>query len=244
MCNLYGTTDAQHLRTMLFAKTLYSADWDMTVAPLKTGVFVRQHGEALAGQWGMIPPGATDRVPRSKTTGRPLSTNNARRETVATAWTFRFPWARGQRCLIPAWWYQEPYWGISHGDLMTATPKSIPWHFRRADGEPWALAGLWSEWTDPATGEVVPNYTMLTQNCDGHRVLGLMHRPDKNQPADKQDKRSVVPIERADWDTWLHGTLEQAQDLIMVPPVELLDHGPADRSLTARPFPSTGGSIS
>ena len=121
MCNLYGTTDAQHLRTLVFAKTLPASGWDMTVAPLKTGVFIRQHGEALTGQWGMIPPGATDRVPRSKTTGRPLSTNNARRETVATAWTFRFPWTRGQRCLIPAWWYQEPYWGISHTDLMTST---------------------------------------------------------------------------------------------------------------------------
>lgn len=234
MCNLYGTTDAQHLRTLVFAKTLLATGWDMTVSQLKTGVFIRQHGEALAGQWGMIPPGATDRVPRSKTTGRPLSTNNARRETVATAWTFRFPWARGQRCLIPAWWYQEPYWGISHTDLMTSTPKSIPWHFRRADGEPWALAGLWSEWTDPSTGEVLPNYTMLTQNCDGHLVLGLMHRPDKNQTADLQDKRSVVPIEQADWDVWLHGSREQAEGLIRVPPVELLDHGPADRGNSAR----------
>ena len=58
----------------------------------------------------------------------------------------------------------------------------------------WALAGLWSEWTDPATGEVMPKYTMLTQNCDGPPVLGLMHRPDKNQAADQQDKRSVVPM--------------------------------------------------
>lgn len=127
----------------------------------------------------------------------------------------------GSRAALPdpAWWYQEPYWGISHTDLMTSTPKSIPWHFRRADGEPWALAGLWSEWTDPSTGEVLPNYTMLTQNCDGHPVLGLMHRPDKNQTADRQDKRSVVPIERADWDAWLHGSREQAEGLIRVPPV-------------------------
>lgn len=70
---------------------------------------------------------------------------------------------------------------------------------------------------------------MLTQNCDGHPVLGLMHRPDKNQPIDKQDKRSVVPIERADWDTWLHGTQEQAASMIKVPDAELLEHGPADR---------------
>lgn len=37
MCNLYGTTDAQHLRTRVFAKTLPATGWDMTVAPLKTG---------------------------------------------------------------------------------------------------------------------------------------------------------------------------------------------------------------
>jgi putative SOS response-associated peptidase YedK len=109
---------------------------------------------------------------------------------------------------------------------MTPTPKSIPWHFRRSDGEPWTLAGLWSEWTDPETGEVVPNYTTLTQNCDGHPVLGLMHRPETNQSADQQDKRCAVHIERADWDAWLHGSREQAEDLIRVPAVERLDHGP------------------
>lgn len=38
----------------------------------------------------------------------------------------------------------EPYWG---------TGKNIWWRFWREDGEPWALAGLWSEWTDPETGE-------------------------------------------------------------------------------------------
>jgi len=38
----------------------------------------------------MIPPDSPTRRPTNKKTGRPLSTNNARRETVATAWTFRF----------------------------------------------------------------------------------------------------------------------------------------------------------
>ena len=28
------------------------------------------------------------------------------------------------------------------------------WRFRRADGMPWGLAGLWSEWKDPQTGEI------------------------------------------------------------------------------------------
>lgn len=37
MCNLYGTTDAQHLRTLVFVKSIPTTGWDMTVAPLKTG---------------------------------------------------------------------------------------------------------------------------------------------------------------------------------------------------------------
>lgn len=37
---------------------------------------------------------------------------------------------------------------------------------------------LWSEWTDPASGEVIPNFTMITQNCDQAPVFNLMHRRD------------------------------------------------------------------
>jgi hypothetical protein len=45
---------------------------------------------------------------------------------------------------------------------------------------------------------------------------------------DKQDKRAVVPLEEGDWDAWLHGTVEQAQQLIRVPPLELFEHGPEE----------------
>lgn len=68
---------------------------------------------------------------------------------------------------------------------------------------------------------------MLTQNCDGHPLVALMHRLDPKLPPDKQDKRTVVPIEREDWDLWLHGPREAAESLIRVPPLELFRHGPA-----------------
>jgi putative SOS response-associated peptidase YedK len=138
---------------------------------------------------------------------------------MASAWSFRGPWARGQRCLIPALDYDEPYWG---------TGKNIWWRFARADGEPWALAGIWSEWTDPETGEVIPSYTMLTQNCDAHPLLRQFHKPDPSLPADKQDKRSVVPIAREDWGVWLNGSVEEALTLIRLPASELFSHGAAD----------------
>jgi putative SOS response-associated peptidase YedK len=166
----------------------------------------------------MIPPYSKTRRP-TLPNGRPLSTNNARRERMVSAPTFRDAWKAGRRCLIPALSYDEPYWG---------TGKNIWWRFWRADEKPWMLAGLWSEWTDHETGEVIPNYTMITQNCDGHPLLKLMHKPDPKLPADQQDKRAVVPIEREHWEAWLLGTPQQAESLIQVPPLEVFRHGAAD----------------
>lgn len=229
MCNLYGTTDRKTLRSLTFVQLPDDLpDWPSVVGPLNTSVFIGQQGLARTGQWGMIPPDSTSRQPTSKKTGRPLSTNNARSETVATAWTFRRAWCSGQRCLIPALWYQEPYWGIRRTDMLTAAPRSIPWHFRRSDGLSWMLAGLWSQWTDPATGEQMFSYTMLTQNCDGHPILELMHKPEPGLPANRQDKRTVVPIWEQDQDAWLHGGVVQARALIRVPAPDTLEHGPAD----------------
>jgi putative SOS response-associated peptidase YedK len=229
MCNLYGTTDRRTLRSLTFVDLPEELpDWPSIVGPLAQGVVVRQQGRAAVGQWGMIPPDSSTRKPISKSSGRPLSTNNARSETVHSAWTFRLPWARSQRCLIPAWWFQEPYWGIRRGDMISAAPKSTPWHFWRDDGLPWMLAGLWGEWTDPLSGEIAISYTMLTQNCDGHPVLELMHKPDGSLPAERQDKRTVVPIWEQDQDGWLHGTPAQAAHLIRVPAPDTLRHGPAD----------------
>jgi hypothetical protein len=65
---------------------------------------------------------------------------------------------------------------------------------------------------------VIISYTMLTQNCDGHPVLSLMHKANPTLPDDKQDKRTVVPLELSDWEQWLNGTTAQAMELVKVPP--------------------------
>lgn len=219
MCNRYNTPELAALeREWEVSRARPLPWWKPAIGPLDQGPFVKARNVLEVGQWGMIPPSSKTHVPTTSA-GKRMSTNNARSEGVAKTWTFRFPWSRGQRCLIPAVSYDEPYWG---------TGANIWWRFSRADGQLWALAGLWSEWVDPGTGELWPNYTMLTQNCDGHRLLSLMHKPDPKLPPDQQDKRSVVPIERKDWDTWLHGSVEQAQALIQVPPMELFAHGAAD----------------
>lgn len=201
---------------MRFAVGATVEPYASTVAPLKPGPIVIP-GRALVAQWGLIPPYSASRTPMLPN-GQRMSTNNARRERLATAATYRTAWTRGQRCIIPADSYDEPNW---------TSGKNVWWRFWRADGEPWALAGIWSEWTDPQTGEVVPSYSMITQNCDGHPILALMHKPDPKLPADKQDKRAVVPLEPGCWDQWLNGSIEQAQSLICVPGVEVIRHGPS-----------------
>jgi putative SOS response-associated peptidase YedK len=218
MCNRYRPASVTFIRDA-FGFTLIEDSYAPAIGPLQQGPFIVP-GRAVVGQWGLIPWGSKTRKP-TRADGKPMSTNNCRRETAATAWSFRGPWSRGQRCLIPAQDYDEPYWG---------TGKNTWWRFGRADGQPWALAGLWSEWTDPDTGEVVPSYTMLTQNCDAHALLNRFHKPDPKLPADQQDKRAVVPIEREDWDQWLNGSLEDAATLIRLPGEERFVHGTADPS--------------
>ena len=92
---------------------------------------------------------------------------------------------------------------------------------------------LYSEWTDFKTGELVPNYTMVTQSANAHPLLRLMHRPDRDRegnvlPPEKQDKRSVVPIEEVDWDMWLNGTHDGALSLIQLPSMHLFSHRAED----------------
>lgn len=162
--------------------------------------------EFVVGQWNLIPWFAKEAKQR-------YATCNARSEEVAGKASYKQPWARGQRCIIPALAFFEPCW---------ETGKHVPWRFERADGEPWGLAGLWNTWIDRGTGEVHESYTMLTVNADQHPVMRRMHKPDPKLPADGQDKRSVVPIAREFTDLWLFGTIDEARRLITTPGVDEL----------------------
>ena len=220
MCNLYTPVSSERLMAE-FGTAALEQTWLSYVAPLKLGPYVRQAGTPQVGQWGMIAPGSKTAKPMGQT-------NNARRETLATRRTYSHAWLGGQRCLIPAVSFVEPYYP-GHDPKA----KSISWRFARADGQAWALAGIWSEWVDVETGLIVPSYSMITQNCDAHPLLALMHKPEVNKtgeilPASQQDKRAVVPLERDRWDEWLHGSVEQAEALIQLPQLEIFRHGAGD----------------
>lgn len=202
--------------------------WDEVLFQRGAGAFIRPArgafalgGELMVGQWGLIPWFA-------KEAKLEYSTNNARSEELATKASYKMPWARGQRCIIPVTDFDEPYWGPYEAQFK----KCEWWRFRRVDGRPWGLAGIWNTWTDKATGEIHESYSMLTINADGHPLMGRMHKnkldpkTKKPLPLKDQDKRSVIPIEPSDYERWLAGTQEEAQALLRLPAVELFDAGP------------------
>jgi len=232
MCNRYTSPEIREVEAFWHIGRSNSVPWARTLVPRAMGPFLRAWDgpgvDLVTGQWGMIPRDSLDRTPRKKPLpgkkqGAPLSTNNARAEGLDKTWTYRFAWSEGKRCLIPALWFVEPNW---------ESLKNEWWQFRRADGRPWALAGIWNEWTDPASGEVVPNYSMITINANAHPLMSRMHKPEvdpvtkQTLPLAQQDKRSVVSIESTDFDQWLHGTVEQARALLRLSPVETFDARP------------------
>lgn len=196
------------------------------VFPRAKGPFIRQgktgEREMVLGQWGLIPFFA-------KTATLPYSTNNARFEELASKPSYKGPWARRQRCIIPALSFDEPCW---------ETGRNV-WHrFTRADDRPWALAGLWNTWTDPLTGEMHESYTMLTINADEHPIMGRMHKPDPKLPANQQDKRSVVVLAHGDFDAWLQGTIAEAASRVRLAPVEIFKVWPEQPGTRFTPEPA------
>jgi putative SOS response-associated peptidase YedK len=161
MCNRYVAPASADIERLWYLKSNGMPTRRRDVFPRGLGSFLRPAKEPGSGyelveaQWGLIPW-------FSKTPKLTYSTNNCRSETAATAASFKQSWQRGQRCLIPAEMFFEPNW---------ETGKNEWWAFRRADGQPWALAGLWNTWTDQTTGEVIESYTMLAMNADDHLTL-------------------------------------------------------------------------
>lgn len=112
---------------------------------------------------------------------------NARAETAHRLPVFRAAF-RSRRCLIPVSGFYE--WDRRGKNRQ-------PWHIRRADGAPLALAGLWEQWQEEGGALRIESAAILTTAASG-RVAELHHR-------------MPVILEPEDFEGWLDlgGTSEQ-----------------------------------
>lgn len=139
------------------------------------------------GLFGLLPSFATE-----VKFGR--HTYNARCETVASKASFREAWAKGQRCIVPAEFIYEPCY---------ESGKMVRWRIGQAGAVPLGIAGIYREWTQPATGRKTFTFAMITVNADQHPVFSRMHKPG-------EEKRMPVILSPDDYRDWLTCSVSEA----------------------------------
>jgi len=170
----------------------------------------QQTGRVACGlaRFGLIPAWAKDnKIARH--------TYNARSETVAEKPSFRDAWRRAQHCIIPVDAFFEPDW---------RSGKAVPTRIRAADGQPLGVAGLWSWWKNPATGEPLHSFTLLTINADPHPLMQQFHKPG-------EEKRMIVILPPDRYDDWLQAGPKESGNFLQPYPAEaLVAERPGDAS--------------
>lgn len=183
------------------------------IAPTQQSLVIRRHPETGERhldplRWGLVPHWAKD-------TSGAARLINARSETVATTPSCRDAF-RKRRCLVPADGFYE--WRAVAG-----ASRKQPYAIARPSGEPMAFAGLWEGWRDPASGEVLRTFTILT--TDANRYLAPLHH------------RMPVILSRDAWRPWLGDDAATPEDLLA-----LLRPSPED-ALIAWPIAPRVGNV-
>lgn len=157
-------------------------------------------------RFGLIPAWAKeDKISRH--------TYNARSETAAEKPSYRSAWRQRQYGLVLVDDFYEPNY---------ESGKAVRWKIELASGEPFGIAYLWDRWTDPATGELIVSFSMLTINADEHPVMCQFHKPG-------DEKRTPVIISPELHDTWLSADHNQAVKLMNWLHMPALKAAPAPR---------------
>ena len=142
-------------------------------------------------KFGLIPAWAKDnKIARH--------TYNARSETASEKPSFRSAWRNRQFGLVLCENFFEPNY---------ESGRAVRWKIERADQQPFGIACLWDRWTDPASGELIVSFSMLTVNADEHAVMNQFHKPG-------DEKRTPVIISPEYHGDWLGADLADAAALM------------------------------
>ena len=202
MCGRFvSKTDAAIERAFNVIPRQWTHGWvKYNVAPTQNVPVIRLANgqrEGVMLRWGLVPAWAK---------GQPTkySTINARAETVETAATYRSPWKRAQRCIIPAIGYYE--WQEVAGGKQ-------PYLIRLAGGEPFGFCGLWETSVGP-DGGTVESCTIITVSANP--MVAQIHA--------KARMPAMVTPEYCG--VWLEGSSSDAREVLGPFPVELMDAYP------------------
>ncbi|MBN2610638.1 MAG: SOS response-associated peptidase [Bacteroidales bacterium] len=124
--------------------------------------------EAQSMIWGLIPSWARD---NENAKAIRMKTFNAKAETLHEKPAFRNSF-KSKRCIVPVNGFYE--W-------QHAGKEKIPYHITLKDNEIFGLAGLYDEWADKGTGELLRTFTIITTPANA--MMEVIHNTKKRMPA-------------------------------------------------------------
>jgi putative SOS response-associated peptidase YedK len=189
MCGRYvSPDDASIEREFNLVRTEWKFPASYNVAPTQNVPVVRisRDGERTGAllHWGLIPFWAKGIQPK-------YSTINATVEKLKDAATWKGPWKRGQRCIMPASGFYE--WQV----LPDGKSKQ-PYYITLNDQEIFGFAGLWDT-SVSAEGIAVESCTIVTMPAN--HLMTEIHNVKHRMPA---------ILAREDRDSWLSGSSDDA----------------------------------
>ncbi len=177
MCGRYAFfSPAEAVKRVFALEDVPALEPRYNIAPTQDVATVRTGGEGARAfamlHWGLVPKWAKERAIGNRMI-------NARSETLAEKPSFREAFKK-RRCLVLAdGWYE---WQVAAGGKQ-------PWFIRSKDARPFAFAGLWERWKEPATGSLLESCTIVT--TDAAESIRKIH------------ERMPVVLEETDWDRWM-----------------------------------------
>lgn len=147
-------------------------------------------------KWGLIPVWAKDEKYASEIRTR---TFNARAETIAEKSSFRHL-IQSKKCLVLTTGFVE--W-------QDRGKEKQPYYIYVKDTEAIALAGLYDNWTNPATGEIINTFTIITTQANP--LMEKIHNTKKRMP---------VILSEPDENKWLDGKLPLPETLSLLKPFD------------------------
>lgn len=169
MCGRYTYFEAQRKAAERLKRPVPDLFANYNIKPTNDVLIVRKDDAAIAG-WGLVHRHAAEVK---------FAPFNARAETLATKFPFKFPLKAKQTCLIPA---------NSFYEWEQVTPKTKqPWCIRVKDTDLFTFAGLWEE-------HVSGKLTCTIVTVEANELIRPVH--PKN--------RMAVILDEPTWDAWLN----------------------------------------
>ncbi len=182
--------------------TYHASGFDQPELPAITA----EHAKVTTLSWPFIPPNHAPTMPD----GRPINTLNARDDKIFNPKSVYYESANERRCVVVL----DGFFDHHHKSGI-----AFPHYVKLKSDEPLLVAGLWQPFRN--TLEAKECVTLVTTRAN--KEMAWIH----NEPAYSPESRMIFVLQnREAMETWIHGTVEEAQVLIAPLPDGVLDYHP------------------